>query len=158
MGMNSAVSCWSGQQPCDSEQIVGGADQIGVDLYPLAATVARFTQAADGLHPAEDLLDPLAYRLTHRVAGMTRGAAVKCGAAGATLIARDVRGDLERAARRDELPGVITLVGPKCNPPAARQLRLQHRPGAFALGVAVSRFDRELHRRPLRFSISALAE
>ena len=57
MGMHSGVSCWSGRQPCDSKQIVGGADQIGVYLYPLAATVARFAQTADGLHPAEGLFD-----------------------------------------------------------------------------------------------------
>jgi catalase len=33
---------------------------------------------------------------------MTHGAAVECGAAGATLVARDVRGDLKRAAPPDE--------------------------------------------------------
>jgi len=37
---------------------------------------------------------------------MTRGAAVERGTTGATLIARDVRGDLERAAGRDELSSV----------------------------------------------------
>ena len=36
------------------------------------------------------------------------------------------------------------VIGPECNPPAARQRSLQHRPGTFALGVAVGRFDREL--------------
>src|ERR1019366_6748016 len=84
------------------------------------------------------------YPLAHRVAGMARSAAVERGAAGATLIARDVWGDLERAARRDELSRVVALVGAQCNPSAARHRGLQHRPGAVALGVAVSRFDREL--------------
>ena len=74
-------------------------------------------QAAHGLHPAEDLFDPLAYPLTHRVAGMPRGAAVERGTPGATLIARDGRGDLERAAGRDELSSVVALVGTECYPP-----------------------------------------
>ena len=113
-------SCGCRAEFGDSEQVVGGSYEIGMQLGTVEAPITSTAQAADGLHPAEDLLDPLAYRLTHRVAGMTRGAAVECGAAGATIIARDVRGDLERAARRDELPGVITLVGPKRNPPAAR--------------------------------------
>ena len=42
---------------------------------------------------------------------MARGAAVERAAAGANLIARDVLGDLECAARRDDLAGVVALVG-----------------------------------------------
>jgi hypothetical protein len=55
--MSSAVSCGSGQEPCNSEQIVGGANQIGVHLHPLAATVGCFAQTSDGLHPAKGFLD-----------------------------------------------------------------------------------------------------
>jgi hypothetical protein len=89
---------------------------MGVQLGTVEAPITSTAEAADGLHPAEDLFDPLADPFAYRVAGMTRGAAVECGAAGATLIARDVRGNLERAARRDELSGVVALVGSKRNP------------------------------------------
>src|SRR5690242_4896419 len=98
----------------DAEQVIGRGHQVGMQLGTVEAAIARFAQATHGLHPAEDLLDPLAHPLAHRVAAMTRGAAVERGAAGATLIARDVRGDLERAAGCDELRSVVALVGPQC--------------------------------------------
>src|SRR5216683_5037273 len=140
----SGASCGGRAESGDAEQVVGGGHQIGMQLGALETAIASSAQAADGLHPSEDLFDPLADPLTDRVAGMTRGAAAERGAAGATLIARDVRGDLERAARRDELARVVTLVGTECNPAAARHRGLQHRAGAGALGVAVGGFNREL--------------
>jgi hypothetical protein len=78
---------------------------------------------------------------------MTRGAAVDRGTAGAILIARDVRGELKRATRGDELARVVALVGTKGNPPAAGQRGLQHRACAIALGVAVSRCDPKLDQQ-----------
>src|SRR5579872_987599 len=112
----SRASCGARAESGDSEQVVSRGHQVGVELGAVEAAVARFAQAAHGLHPAEDLFDPLAYPLAHRVAGMTGSAAVECGAAGATLIAREVRGDLECAARGDELGSVVALVGPEGNP------------------------------------------
>src|SRR5260370_42123464 len=114
-----------------------------MQLGALEAAIGGPAPATHGLHPGEDRFDPLANPLAQRVAGMSRGAAIERGAASATLIARDVRSDLERAAGGDDLRRVVALVGTQCNPAAARQLGFQHRPGAFALGVAVSRFDRE---------------
>src|SRR6202171_3977582 len=140
----SRASCGGRAESGDAEQVVGGGHQMGMQLGALEATIASTAQAAHGLHPAEDLFDPLAYPLAYRVADMTRGAAVERRAPSAPLLARAVRGDLERAACGHELTSVVALVGPEGNPPAARQLRLQHRPGAFALGVAVGRLDREL--------------
>ena len=81
----------------------------------MEAAIACTAQATHGLHPAEDLFDPLANPLAQRVAGMSRGAEIERGAASATLIARDVRSDLERAARGDELRRVAALVGTQCN-------------------------------------------
>ena len=99
----------------------------GAESYPGQGGSAGTGQAAgqriasvprDGLQPrqllaAKDLFDPLADPLAHRITAMTRGAAVECGAAGTALIARDVRGDLERAAALDEVAGVVALVGPQ---------------------------------------------
>src|SRR5713101_8134812 len=50
-------------------------------LHPRAAAIARLAQAADGLHPAEGLLDLLADPLTDGVTRMPHGARVECGAA-----------------------------------------------------------------------------
>ena len=58
--MNPAVSCGGGRQARDSQQVVGGGDQLGVRLHPRASAIAGFAQPADGLHPAEALLDPFA--------------------------------------------------------------------------------------------------
>src|ERR1700676_5296395 len=107
----SRASCGGRAESGDAEQVVGGSHQIGMQLGALEAAIASTAQAAHGLHPAEDLFDPLAYPLADRVADMTRGAAVERGTAGTTLIARDVWSDLERAAGRDELGSVVALVG-----------------------------------------------
>jgi hypothetical protein len=117
-----------------------------MQLGAVEAAIASTAQATHGLHPAEDLFDPLAHPLAYRIAGMPRGATVERGTTGATFIARDVRGDLERAARGHELSRVVALVGTEGYPPAPRQRGLQHRACAFALCVAVSRFDRELDK------------
>jgi len=110
MGMNSGVSCWSCQQPCDSEQIVGGANQIGLHLHPLADTVARFAQTADGLHPAEGLLDSFTDPLADRISRLTGGPRVECGTSGTRLILRHVRGNVECPTGDDEVAGVLTLI------------------------------------------------
>src|SRR4051812_33633586 len=65
--MTSAVSCRSGHQSRDSEQIIGGANRIGIHLHPLASAVAGLAQTTDGLHPAKRLLDARAYPLADRV-------------------------------------------------------------------------------------------
>ena len=72
--MNPAVSCGGGRQARDSQQVVGGGDQVGVPLHPRASAVAGFAQPADGLHPAEALLDPFAQPLTDRITRMPGGA------------------------------------------------------------------------------------
>jgi hypothetical protein len=56
------------RQSCDSEHIVGCADQVGMHLHPCAATVA-LAQIADRLDPVEGLLDVLADSLTDCVPG-----------------------------------------------------------------------------------------
>ena len=104
--MNSAISCGSRHQSRNSEQIVGGADQIGMHLHPRAATVARFAQTADGLHPAEGLLDSLTDPLADRVTRMTSGPRVEGRTAAPRIILCHVWGDGERAAGGDELAGV----------------------------------------------------
>src|SRR2546427_716156 len=80
--MNSAISRGSGHQSRDSEQIVGGADQIDVHLHPRTAAVARLAQTADGLHPAERLLDSFTDPLADCVTPMTSRPRVECGTSG----------------------------------------------------------------------------
>src|SRR3984893_1143303 len=147
MGMNSAVSYWSGQQPCDSDQVVGGADQIGVHLYPLAATVARFAQTADGLHPAEGLLDSFTDPLADRITRLTGGPRVECGTSGPRLILRHVRGNVERPTAGDEVAGVVTLIAAQGDAAAARQSFVSHRDRRPSLGPAIRRLDLKVNQQ-----------
>src|SRR5438132_1219482 len=149
MGMNSAVSCWSGQQPCDSEQIVGGADQIGVHLHALAATVARFAQTADGLHPAESLLDSFPHPLTDRITRMPGGARVERGTPRPRVILCHVRSDLECAARRDEAVSIVALVPSQSNSATARQPLVGHRLRRAPLSRAVRRLDLKVDQQEI---------
>jgi hypothetical protein len=58
-----------GTELSDPEQVVGGADQVsGETGGTLDAPIARATEVADRPDRAENLLDPLAHSLAHRVA------------------------------------------------------------------------------------------
>ena len=67
----------TGTELGDPQQVVGGADQVGGETGPLDAPIARATEVADRLDPAEDLLDPLAYSLADCVARPIGGAQVE---------------------------------------------------------------------------------
>src|SRR5262249_53747253 len=119
-GMSSAVSCGSGQQPCYSEQIVGGTNQIGVHLHPLAATVGRFAQTSDRLHPAKGFLDSFADRLADDITRLTGGARVESGTSRPRIILRHVRSNVECATGGNEAAGVVALIGAQGDAAAAR--------------------------------------
>src|SRR5579864_539238 len=100
----------AGTELCDPQQVVGGADQVGGETGPFDAPIARATEVADRLDPAENLLDPLAHALTHHVARPIGGAQVERRAAPPALILRHVGSDIERAATRHERRRVVALV------------------------------------------------
>src|SRR5262249_22618654 len=52
------------------QQVVGGADEVGMQLHASDAAEARATQTTPALHPAEDLFDPLALSLADPVTRM----------------------------------------------------------------------------------------
>ena len=136
-----AVHAGAGCQARDSDEVVGGGDQMGVHLHPLTPAVAGLAQAADRLHPAKRLLHPFADPLADGVTRMTHGASVERRAARADLVSRHLRSDCERAAVGDEVAGVITLVGAQRDPAAAGQALIRHGDGGAPLGVAVGRLD-----------------
>src|SRR5437773_9935001 len=55
------------------------------------------------------------------VTPMTSRPRVECGTSGSRIILRHVRGDIERAAGRDEIARVIALIAPQRDPMTARQ-------------------------------------
>jgi hypothetical protein len=58
------------------DQIVGGAHEIAREGGAVEPSEAGPAEAADGLHSAEDLLDPLADAPADGIVGMARGPAV----------------------------------------------------------------------------------
>ena len=75
----------------DPEQVVRGTHQISSETGPRDPSIAAATEVADGLHPAEDLLDPLADALANGVSGPAGSAQVKRRAARSPLILRHMR-------------------------------------------------------------------
>jgi hypothetical protein len=88
-----AVSRARRREPGDSHEVVGGGDQGGVHLYPLAPAITCAAQTADGLHPAEGLLDVPADPLTDLVARMPNRANVDRRVTCARQVAGHVRSD-----------------------------------------------------------------
>src|SRR5713101_9192641 len=76
---------------------------------PARVRGSGFAQSADGLHPAEALLDPFAQPLTDRITRMPGGAGVERGTPRPRVILGHVRGDLEGAARPDEAVRIEAL-------------------------------------------------
>ena len=75
----SSSSCGDRRQARHAQQVIGTGGQIGLQLRACDADHATLAHAADGLQPAEDLLDAFSFALTGAVAGMTRGACIDCG-------------------------------------------------------------------------------
>jgi hypothetical protein len=123
----------AGTELCDPEEVVGGADQISRESGPLHAPIARATEVADRLDPAEDFLDPLAHSLAHRVSRPTGGAQVERRATRTPLILRHVWSDIERAAARHKRRRVVALVASHRNSARPANL-LEHLQPLLAFG------------------------
>src|SRR3974377_1637224 len=101
---------WERSQTTEAQQVVGRAYEVGMQLHSGNAAKARAAQATPALHPAEDLLDPLALSLAHPVAVMTRCASVQPGGV-AALDLCDVWANATPAKKTHKRLAVITLVG-----------------------------------------------
>src|SRR6516164_8020344 len=100
---------WKQSQTTQPQQIVGGTDEVGMQLHSGNAAKACAPQATPALHPAEDLLDPLALSLTDPVALMSRGASIQPRSV-TSLDLRYVRTDATAAQKLHEGLAVIALV------------------------------------------------
>src|SRR5687768_5833129 len=74
--LRAYLSCQRSQSS-EPQQVVGSTDQVGMQLHAAKAACEGATQPAVGFHPAEDLFDPFALALAHRIAGMTGRAPVQ---------------------------------------------------------------------------------
>ena len=100
------------RQNCrDANEIVGGRGKDEEPFYQLTPAVPGLAQSAEGLDPAERLLNLLALEHADCVSGMAGGASVDRGAA-ADIVLGNVRHAATLAATGYEIGCVITLVAP----------------------------------------------
>src|SRR4029077_4336829 len=95
-----------GQNFRDANEIVGGGCQHKEPLHQVTTAMACLAQAADGLHPAERLFDPVALDRADAIAVMAGGARIDRRTA-VGVVLRDMRGAAAFAAAGDEVSGVV---------------------------------------------------
>src|SRR5689334_19462956 len=106
----------------EADQVVGGGHEVARQAGALDAPETGPSEAADGLHPAEDLLDAFPDPLADGIAGVAGGPAVD-GAPPPARVLGDVRGDAARADVGDAVAGVVVLVAaerPRAEAPVPR--------------------------------------
>src|SRR5437588_12247706 len=135
-------------QSTDAQQVVGGSDQVRVQLHTGEAAEAGAAQAAVRLHPTEDLFDALALLLADPVARVPRGPSVKTGSV-PSIDLREVRTDGLAAQKVDERRAVVTLISPQAaGLEALAQLALHERDRRGRLGLE-RRTDSTVHAQPI---------
>src|SRR5258707_5543800 len=100
-GVESSCSA-RGEKFGHSDEVVRRGDHMARQLGASDTFVSRSAEAADGLHPSEDLFNALAKPLADGVARVTRRACIDRRTTTPSRVAGHVRGDVHRAAIIDE--------------------------------------------------------
>src|SRR5437016_12705214 len=96
-------SCRWGREVSNPNEVVDGQGKGKHPVHAAGPPVTGLPHQADGLEPAEDLLDALSPTLAHPVAAMAGGPPIdRAGALGRIL--SDVRRCAEQPNRREETP------------------------------------------------------
>src|SRR6266851_10099188 len=129
----------------EADQVV---DRQAEDEHPVHASpaaMARLAQQADGLEPAEDLFDALAFPLADSVPGVAGGALID-RTRPIRGVLRHVRRHLDEPEGLDEVPRVIAFVGPDGDPVRGRHVA-EHLQRRGALPVPARPGDAALDRQ-----------
>src|SRR5438046_9410906 len=101
-----------GREVSNPNEVVDGQGKGKHPVHAAGPAMTGLSHQADGLEPAEDLLDALPPTLAHPIAAMAGGPPIdRAGALGRVL--GDVRRDAEQPNRLDEIPRVVALVSPE---------------------------------------------
>ena len=103
-----------------AHQVAGRHRELELLVDPLETAKHRLANAADGLAPAERLLDTFADDLVQSVTRVSGGATINRTAATAGVIAGDVWRDHALAARGNEIGSVVGFVGTDAAAPGVR--------------------------------------
>src|SRR6266852_3576969 len=129
----------------EADQVV---DRQAEDEHPVHASpaaMARLAQQPDGLEPAEDLFDALAFPLADSVPGVAGGALIDRTRTIRGVL-RHVRRHLDEPEGLDEVPRVIAFVGPDGDPVRGRHVA-EHLQRRGALPVPARPGDAALDRQ-----------
>src|SRR5439155_281772 len=97
-----------GREVSNPNEVVDGQGKGKHPVHAAGPAMTGLSHQADGLEPAEDLLDALPPTLAHPIAAMAGGPPIdRAGALGRVL--GDVRRDAEQPNRLDEIPRVVAL-------------------------------------------------
>ena len=91
------------------DQVIGGGGEGELPIHQGDAAMPELAQAADGLHPAEDLFHEFSFPLTHVIARMPRGPTVDRTPAD---LLRHVGRDVLDAHVGNEARHIVALVRP----------------------------------------------
>lgn len=123
------------QQPRQPGKVCRGQREDEAGPHPLHAAIEGLRRAADGLGPAEKLLDPLPVLLRQGITLVPRCPSVDCRE---PRLLRDMRGDAGSPAIRHEPGSVVCLVGAQGQLPGrSRRMPVHHVERRLALGTTV---------------------
>ena len=120
------------------DQGIGGGGEGELPIHQGDAAMPELAQAADGLHPAEDLFHEFSFPLTHVIARMPRGPTVDRTPAD---LLRHVGRDVLDAHVGNEARHIVALVRPDRAARGGAGLQQQHRRVAFGGPRRVGRAD-----------------
>jgi hypothetical protein len=119
--------------------------------------VPRSSEAADGLHPAEDFPDALSRSLADGVARAPSAPAIDGRPTAGVGRLRHVRRDAQFPTAGDEAGHVVALVGAdgEASRPSSRKAA-EHLQSGASLGKAIGWLDLQVDEQPMPFSTSSL--
>src|SRR5216117_2149101 len=136
-----------GREVSNPNEVVDGQGKGKHPVHAAGPAMTGLSHQADGLEPAEDLLDALPPTLAHPIAAMAGGPPIdRAGALGRVL--GDVRRDAEQPNRLDEIPRVVALVSPERHSTLAI-LSPHELQGGCPLGVAARRRHAAIDGEPV---------
>ena len=101
---------WNRNEFSHPHQVVSSCREGENPSYLEQSAMFQFAQQRDVFQPAEALLDPFAFLLTHGVAGVPSGAPIDGAAAASAIVLCHMRRDVHVKAFIDEVLRVETLV------------------------------------------------
>src|SRR5262249_47363072 len=136
------------------QEIVRGRDEVGLQTDSRRAAIASLSYAADGLPPAEDLLDPFTEPLAAGVAEVPRGAPIDHRPAAGVDVLRYMRRYAQGTQPVHEPAHVVAFVGAEGPDGVPRgALAAHHAQGFLPLGLPVAAAKLTSTPSPWRFSI-----